>query len=536
MSFIPWVFGDEYLYLSKARNLQRGIDVLADVSVGHTYPPLYSYLLSLVMGTDPLISYQQVQWLNLGVSQLLIFLAFIILNRVFGWTNSKKGWLFLALMYLVVASSTIVTGYYFVAMSENLYTPLVFLIFSLVLYFSQLGKVINKNHLVVAVVIGLVAGLALLTRTIGYVLIPAVAGSLLASFKITKTNRLKLLLIALMSAGLILMVQQGFTAWEETRVVRTGLVQAEYEALSTGYLDVLKSLVSGTFDWYIAFKIVGNHLSYLLFATFFFPVLFFTTEIVTFVKTRKIDAPTVFLTLFGLGSMVFSFLHCYFGFSFDPIQHSTYFRYFDQTVFLFGVYGLLKLWQWLQGKQAFNKTAILLFVVISVISLVFLPPRDFYVTLNSFGWAWLDLFIQQQWLIRVLGIGFVGLSLGLVWQKQLFLVLLPIMIIFQLASLPVITRMHDWLSSENRPLIEQVQAAAVDQGITSWYVAEDYYETGLVGPLYFIKYLLLFYTDAFQPVVIVPQSELNQQVLPYAILEFNEAGKASIRTVTAEDV
>nr|MBP9781436.1 hypothetical protein [Candidatus Woesebacteria bacterium] len=199
MSFIPWVFGDEYLYLSKARNLQRGIDVLADVSVGHTYPPLYSYLLSLVMGTDPLISYQQVQWLNLGVSQLLIILALLILNRVFRWTNSKKGWLYLILMYFAIASSTIVTGYYFVAMSENLYTPLILLIFSLVIYFSKLGLTIHKKHLLVAVLIGLVAGLALLTRTIGYVLIPAVAGSLLASFKLTKANRLKLLLIALIS-------------------------------------------------------------------------------------------------------------------------------------------------------------------------------------------------------------------------------------------------------------------------------------------------------------------------------------------------
>lgn len=79
--FIPWVFGDEYLYLSKARNISRGIDVLADVSVGHTYPPLYSYLLSLVMGTDPLISYQQVQWLNFGVSQFLMILSLLVLNR-----------------------------------------------------------------------------------------------------------------------------------------------------------------------------------------------------------------------------------------------------------------------------------------------------------------------------------------------------------------------------------------------------------------------------------------------------------------------
>lgn len=519
----PWVFGDEYLYLSKARNISRGIDVLADVSVGHTYPPLYSYLLSLVMGTDPLITYQQAQWLNFGVSQLLIIIALLLLNSVFKWTHSKSGWLFLFLMYLTIASSTIITGYYFVAMSENLYTPLILLIFALVIYFSKLGQTINRKHLAVAVLIGLVAGLALLTRTIGYVLIPAVFVSLLTSFKLTIANKLKLLFIALGATGLIVLVQQGFIVWEHTRIVHTGLVQAEYEALSTGYLNVLKSLVSGTFDWYIAFKIVGNHLSYLLFATFFFPVLFFISEIVTFIKTRKIDAATTFLTLFGLGSMVFSFLHCYFGFSFDPIQHSTYFRYFDQTVFLFGVYGLLKLWQWLQGKQSVTRIAMIFFVVISIISIAFLPPRDFYVTLNSFGWAWLDLFIKNQWLIRLVGVGFVGLSLGLLWRKRLFLVLLPITIVFQLVSLPVIVRMHDWLSSENRPLIEQVQTVAVNQGITNWYVADDYLEKGLLGSLYFTKYLLLFYGDEFEPVKIVDQYQLYTAKKPYALIDLRDS-------------
>ena len=228
--------------------------------------------------------------------------------------------------------------------------------------------------------------------------------------------------------------------------------------------------------------------------------------------------------------MVFSFLHCYFGFSFDPIQHSTYFRYFDQTVFLFGVYGVLKLWQWLQTKQSVDRLSVLLFVVISLVSLVFLPPRDFYVTLNSFGWAWLDLFIKNQWLIRVLGIGFVGLSLGLLWRKRLFLVLLPIMIVFQLASLPVIVRMHDWLSSENRPLIEQVQAVAVEQGFTDWYIASDYQEKGLLGCLYFTKYLLLFYGDEFEPVKIVDQTKIFRLEKPYALIDI-EMGKPKVRAI-----
>ncbi len=505
--FVPWIFGDEYLYLSKARNIQRGIDVLADVSQGHTYPPLYSYLLSLVMGTDPLISYQHAQWLNVGVSQLLIIISLLILYRVFRWTDSKKGWVYLLLLYFAVATSTMITGFYFVAMSENLYTPLVILIFSLVVYISKSTKLLIKQTWLLVGTVGILCGLAVLTRTIGYVLLPSVAMSLLVIGKPRKIQLKYKILLALVVGLIAIGAIQTFQLWEASQVVRTELQQTHYEELSSGYLGVLQAFLTGEGNWFVAFKILGNHLTYLLFASFFFPVLFLMNDVVKMVKTKKLDAMTIFVCMFGLGSLAFSFLHCYWGFQTEPIKYSTYFRYFDQAILIFILYGLIRLWQWVQKKEQINKLAVLLFGIVSLVGLVFLPPRDFYMTLNSFGWAWLDLFINNQWMIRVVGFALIVLSSMLVWKKQLYPLLLVVIIGFQVASIPTISKMHEWLSHDFKALVEPVRRVAVDQGITNWYITSDYQEKGMLGDLYFIKYLLLFYGNEFEPVKVVDQKQ-----------------------------
>lgn len=503
MMFIPWIFGDEYLYLSKARNLKRGIDVLADVSQGHTYPPLYSYLLSLVMGSDPLVSYQSAILLNVAVSQLLILLSIFFLNRVFAWTKTKAGWLYVGLLYLVMATSTMITGFYFVAMSENLYTPLVILVFSLVVYLSHVYSKKQKQAWLLAGTIGCTCGLAILTRTIGVVLLPAVLMSLLFFVRPKKRAWLPILLTGVVIAVMAIGLPKLFTTWEMSRVVHDGLEQANYEELSSGYMGVVRSFLTGKGDWFVAFKIVGNHVSYLLYASFFFPLLFLIHEIVAMLKTKKVDVLTIFVLVFAMGSFAVSFLHDYLGFQQQPIRYSTYFRYFDQAVILFVLYGLIKLWQWLHQKTMPNKISLGLFAAISLVGILFLPPRDFYITLNSFGWAWLDIFLQAQWLIKVAGIGLVALTAAITWQKKLHPILLLTIVVLQVASIPIILDMHRWLSSDFQALVAPVRSLAVDDGIRDWYIVGDYQEQGLLGELYFVKYLLLFYGDAFVPVEVV---------------------------------
>jgi len=109
----------------------------------------------------------------------------------------------------------------------------------------------------------------------------------------------------------------------------------------------------------------------------------------------------------------------------------------------------------------------------------------------------------------VVGFALIVLSSMLVWKKQLYPLLLVVIIGFQVASIPTIIKMHEWLSHDFKALVEPVRQIAVNQGITEWYITSDYQEKGMLGDLYFIKYLLLFYGNEFEPVKVVEQKQLE---------------------------
>lgn len=520
----PWVFGDEYLYLSKARNIARGLDVLADVNVGHTYPPLYSYLISLVIGNDPDQTYRLIQLLNLGVGQLMILASLYFLNRVFKWSQTIMGKLFLVLLYLVLATNTMFTGFYFSAMSENLYSPLILLIFALFVWVIDLHQVasgrLDRNQILAYLALGILTGLAVLTRTIGVVLLPtmiiALAIQAIQEAKFGRSYLLGAVIILIGSVSTIFL----FNAWETSRIVNTQLEQASYEELSTAYRQVVVEAITGKINLFWSFKILGNHLAYFVWGTFFFPLLFILHRIVESIKARRANPAMIFVLLFAAGSVIISFLHCYHGFYNNPIRYSTYFRYVDQAVILFGLYGLIEAWQWFKSKEKLSLLTRLTWLGICLISIVFLPSRDFYITLNSFGWAWLDIFQSYQWSIRVVAGILALLTLFIVKQKRLLFFLLGGIILLQTLSLPVIKRMHLWLGSGFVEINQPIREVAVEKGITDFYIAPDFMDKGLLGELYYIKYLLLFYSDNFTPVEILdPETDLAALPRPYGYLD-----------------
>lgn len=132
----------------------------------------------------------------------------------------------------------------------------------------------------------------------------------------------------------------GFNLWEKSLVVRQALEQKGYEDLTANYFEVIKALVSGQFNWFWAVKILGNHLVYLLVASFFWPMLMLIQSTYNCFKQRRLDPILVWVTLFILATLSLSFLHCYHGFIGNPIHYSTYFRYIDQAVvvLIFTVY------------------------------------------------------------------------------------------------------------------------------------------------------------------------------------------------------
>lgn len=519
MNHIPWIFGDEYLYLSKARNIARGIDVLADVSQGHAYPPLYSYLISLVMGSDPLISYQSVQWLNFIVSQLLIFLSFYLLNRVFGWTKSRLGWLFLGLAYLLISFNTTITGFYSVAMSENLYTPLVILSFSLFVFIDHRLQKTDKNQLIFVVALALIASLAYLTRTIGLAVVVASAVGIFVSLLKHKKQLKQALLIGvlLLIAGTVFIWLFNF--WESSQLVRQGLKQPAYEDLQSNYFAVIRDLLSLTANWFWTVKIIGNHFVYLMLGSFFLPFYFLLKELLTFIKTRKIKASTIFFITYALVVGSLSFLHCYSGFKGgQAIKYSTYFRYLDQVLVLLNLYGLISLWEMITKKQKIDKKVAWLYAIVALVALLFLPNRDFYTTLNSFAWGWLDIFLQPVWLGRVIGGLLLLLSIFILWKKQFYYLFIITALLLQIFTLPKIMAMHNWLASDFQALIKPIRTLALDHHIQHFYISDDYLEKDLLGSLYFTKYLLLFYGDQFEPVQVIEAGQLASLETDFAYL------------------
>lgn len=522
----PWIFGDEYLYLSKARNISQGIDVLADVSVGHTYPPLYSYLLSLVMGSDPFLSYQRVQILNVLLFQVVLLLAFYLLNRVYKWSRSKSGILLAVLTYIVLATQPIAVGFQLVAMSENLFTPLVVLILSIFTYLHKNNTLQNNlsRQTLWFGVLGILTASAILTRSIGVVLIPVVVFSWLSKFvnpNLKNWNHKQfwpLIAYLITTIGLVV----GFNLWEKSLVVRQALEQKGYEDLTANYFEVIKALVSGQFNWFWAVKILGNHLVYLLVASFFWPMLMLIQSAYNCFKQRRLDPILVWVTLFILATLSLSFLHCYHGFIGNPIHYSTYFRYIDQAVMVLIFYGLLDLRKLISGKQKIDRFSMLLWLSLCALILIFLPTRDFYTTINSLGWSWLDL-LGQNSLVRSLGLAMIIITSALLLKKRLTYLVLILMIGLQITSWLPIYNLHQSLASSFQSIPGPVKQIAIDKGIKDFFITADFMDKQLLGELYFTKYLLLFYTAEFEPVKIAtPENKLLPQK-PYAWLDSPEA-------------
>jgi len=521
----PWIFGDEYLYLSKARNIRLGIDVLADVSVGHTYPPLYSYLLSLVMGADPFLSYQRVQILNVLVFQVILFLAFYLLNRVYKWSRSKIGILLAVLTYIVLATQPIAVGFQLVAMSENLFTPLVVLILAIFTHLHKNNTLQNNlsRQTLWFGVLGILTASAILTRSIGVVLIPVVVFSWLSKFvnpNLKNWNHKQfwpLIAYLITTIGLVV----GFNLWEKSLVVRQALEQKGYEDLTANYFEVIKALVSGQFNWFWAVKILGNHLAYILVTSFFWPMLMLIQSTYNCFKKRRLDPILVWVILFVLATLGLSFLHCYHGFIGNPIHYSTYFRYSDQAVMVLIFYGLLDLRKLISGKQKIDRFSMLLWLSLCALILIFLPTRDFYTTINSLGWSWLDL-LGQNSLVRSLGLAMIIITSALLLKKRLTYLVLILMIGLQIASWLPIYNLHQSLASSFQSIPRPVKQIAIDKGIKDFFISADFMDKQLLGELYFTKYLLLFYTDKFEPVKIAPTENTFPTRKPYAWLDSPE--------------
>lgn len=506
----PWVFGDEYLYISKARNLKWGIDLISDATLGHTYPPLYSYLLAPAIAETAQQSYAQIQLLNFSISQLLLILSFYLLNKVFHFTKTRKGWLFLIIAYLLTSTLPVITGYHLVAMSENLYTPLLLLISSLFLYLqATLSKKIWQW-----MIFALLGAMAILTRSIGLALLPATALALIASKGISYRKAIMPTLALILG---IILIWQVFEKIEGSLIQQVSQATSQVAYNPNSYLRVFSESLAGRHNFLATFKVTGNHLIYLFLATFAWPFLFYLSEIAWAWRRkswRQLSPEFIWLTSLGIFAFGLSYLHSYLGFLANPIKYSTYFRYMDPLVALFWLYGLIRLWQYLEKKFTIHKLELGLFASLTSLLVLLLPARDFYSTINSLGWGYLDLLKHQAALIRpalLILILFALVSIKL--KKQSLLILAAILLSINSLTIKLnYFDLHRWqagiYTSQVDPLLKQL---LTKDGVQKFYLqAETAKLESDHSLLYYLKYRLLFE---------------NKDLLPMPLVDFDGAEK-----------
>lgn len=517
----PWLFGDEYLYLNKARNLKFGIDVITDATQGHKYPPLYSYLISLAITDDPVSSYRRVQFLNFFSSQLLLMISFFLLNKVFGFTKNKHGKLFLVLAFLTTSLLSNITGYYFVAMSENLFLPLTLLVFSVLSYILKFKQETDFKWLAT---LGILTAASILTRTIAIVLVPCIILALVSnsSAKTNAKNKLFRLLKTVLIFGVLSLFPMFVFELVERQLIQNNLlatVTKDYSSFMPSYSKNFLSLISLKSNLFATVKIFGNHLIYLVFSTFFFPFYFLIKDALTLIKTKKTKPTWLFVISYTLLTVGVSFLHSYGGFQNNPIRYSTYFRYLDSVVVIIFVYGLTQLWQFFSSKERLNKLASWLFIIFSASLVILLPQRDFYLTINSLGWGWLDHLLPISLLTRVALLLIVSSLLKIISHKKMVPILLGFIIVISISTIPVSLKMHNWLADDSQEeLQEPVIKFAQENKNMDYFFNSQLLNIGERGSIYYIKYLLMFYTNE-----VVPMKPIETEVFESVLQDDNNS-------------
>ncbi len=154
----PSIFGDEYIYTKLARSISNlQFSVHGDLQPG--YPPLYSIVLSIAyLAKNMTFIYPLMKVINVFLSSLIIFPAFYLAKE---FTNSKNS-LLVSVLVSVLPASFVFPAY---ILSENLFYPL----FLTAVFFIY--KAFKENKLKWHVLSGILIGLCIFTRLIGFILL-----------------------------------------------------------------------------------------------------------------------------------------------------------------------------------------------------------------------------------------------------------------------------------------------------------------------------------------------------------------------------
>ena len=354
----PVEFADGYLYAKIARDIYQfdSGSLAAIAQLG--YPPFYPALLApaYAFGNMPAV-YFTMKIINALISALIVFPVFFLAME---FLNSRKS-MFITGLIALSASNFNISNY---IMAENLFYPLS--IFSI--YFIY--KSFKENKVTYYIISGILVSLAIMTKVIGFALIPVV---FLAYLFFKKRLYLKAKNIFLHYFAMVVILIPFIV----NIVIKLSNKTAE-ESSSSIYYILLNGLIKNS----LPSKILGYlnwslfHLSYLFLAT---GVLFSVYFIIGLIKKKEIGFEEenlkllYFLTIILTVITIFGIITAFYGFAAGASNVRIVGRYFANLLPLIFLLGYISF-----EKTEFNQKKIrILLIVVCLVLLVSLFATNF---------------------------------------------------------------------------------------------------------------------------------------------------------------
>ena len=402
----PVEFADGYLYAKIARDIYQfdSGSLAAIAQLG--YPPFYPALLApaYAFGNMPAV-YFTMKIINALISALIVFPVFFLAME---FLNSRKS-MFITGLIALSASNFNISNY---IMAENLFYPLS--IFSI--YFIY--KSFKENKVTYYIISGILVSLAIMTKVIGFALIPVV---FLAYLFFKKRLYLKAKNIFLHYFAMVVILIPFIV----NIVIKLSNKTAE-ESSSSIYYILLNGLIKNS----LPSKILGYlnwslfHLSYLFLAT---GVLFSVYFIIGLIKKKEIGFEEenlkllYFLTIILTVITIFGIITAFYGFAAGASNVRIVGRYFANLLPLIFLLGYISF-----EKTEFNQKKIrILLIVVCLVLLVSLFATNFLYSqlfpLNNQDVAYIGL-------VKYIITNFLHLSLNysLLAYSSVFLILISL--------------------------------------------------------------------------------------------------------------
>lgn len=325
----PFVFGDEYLYSSYAKDILLNPFYIVDPTYRQIYPPGYPLLLTpnfILFYPNMEMVYRSILVTNAILSTSILLTSYLILKNFAPKNLAVYGSVLVTLL-------PINTLYNFMILSENIYIPLYLLSGYLIL------KSFEKDNKLIHIFTGFVIFYLTITRAFGILAYASFFILVLYKafteknhiFDFLKKNRL------LIGVPIVL-----FGAWNLLkRTQGSGL----YEYDSSGYLQSILYIFNDFQNLTLFLKLIINEIDYLMFASYF---IFFVLSMLIFLYWDRLDQPVKTYVLYSFVytvlSIILTVLHkiSYFRNPGDSsyVYYFIYGRYIDPvlpTIFIMGL-------------------------------------------------------------------------------------------------------------------------------------------------------------------------------------------------------